>query len=85
MNDIIFKGILVAIALIMLIYYAKRKHTIRSAFMGMFSGGCTLLLLHYFGGEFGFSPPVNFFNTIISVVLGIPGAILIMAVNMFSI
>lgn len=84
MNEIIFKGIWAVIILIMLIYYGKRKHTVKSAFMGMFSGGTVLLLLHYFGGEFGFSPPVNLFNTIVSVVLGIPGTALIMAVNMIS-
>ncbi len=32
MNDVIFKGIWVLLGIIMLRYYAKRKHTVKSAF-----------------------------------------------------
>lgn len=83
MNDIIFKGIWILTGIIMLRYYAKRKHTIKSAFFGMLSGGTALILMHYFGSHVGFSPSLNLFNTMVSLVLGIPGVILITAVNMF--
>ncbi len=83
MNDIIFKGMWILAGIIMLRYYAKRKHTIKSVFFGMLSGGMVLMLMHYFGSHIGFSPPLNLFNTMISLVLGIPGVILITAVNMF--
>lgn len=83
MNDIIFKGIWILAGIIMLRYYAKRKHTIKSVFFGMLSGGTVLVLMHYFGNHIGFTPPLNLFNTMVSLVLGIPGVILITAVNMF--
>ncbi|MGN1481972.1 pro-sigmaK processing inhibitor BofA family protein [Porcipelethomonas sp.] len=82
MNDLIFKGIWVIIGLIMLRFYAKRKHTVRSAILGMVSGGVSLVLLHYFGSYIGFSPQINMFNTMMSLVLGVPGVILITCVNM---
>ncbi|MCI7803726.1 MAG: pro-sigmaK processing inhibitor BofA family protein [Oscillospiraceae bacterium] len=82
MNDMIYKGIWVVSAIIMIIYYARRKHTVRSALSGMLSGGAALILLHYFGDNLGYAPPVNLFNTAVSLVLGVPGAALIMAVNL---
>lgn len=83
MNDVIFKAIWVLLGIIMLRYYAKRKHTVKSAFFGMLSGGTVLVIMHYFGSHIGFSPPLNLFNTMISLVLGVPGVILISAVNLF--
>lgn len=82
MDNIIFKVICVTAALIMLVYYAKRKHTVRSALAGMVSGGTALLLLHYYGSAFGYAPPVNLFNTAVSLILGIPGAAAVMAANL---
>ena len=82
MNDMIYKGIWVVSAIIMIIYYARRKHTVRSALSGMLSGGAALILLHYFGDNLGYATPVNLFNTAVSLVLGVPGAALIMAVNL---
>lgn len=83
MNDVIFKGIWVLLGIIMLRYYAKRKNTVKSAFFGMISGGIVLMLMHYYGNYIGFSPPLNLFNTMVSLVLGVPGVILIAAVNLF--
>ena len=82
MNDYIFKFIWIVAGLIMLRVYAKRKGTVKSAFVGMLSGGAALILLHYYGSYIGFSPPVNLFNTVVSLVLGIPGVALIAAVNL---
>lgn len=84
MNDMIFKGIWAAAGIIMLIYYARRKNTVKSALSGMLSGGAALVLLHYFGDNLGYAPPVNLFNTAVSLVLGVPGAALIMAVNLIK-
>ncbi|MCM1228291.1 MAG: pro-sigmaK processing inhibitor BofA family protein [Clostridium sp.] len=81
MNEMLFKAILAAAGLVMIIYYAKRKHTIKSAVFGMASGGISLLLMHYLGNNLGYAPPVNLFNTAVSLVLGIPGTALIMAAN----
>lgn len=60
MNDVIFKGIWVLLGIIMLRYYAKRKHTVKSAFFGMLSGGTGTCAMHYFGSHIGFSPPLTF-------------------------
>lgn len=84
MNDIIYKVIWAALGIIMIIYYARRKHTVRSAVTGMLSGAAALILLHYFGDNLGYAPPVNLFNTAVSLVLGIPGTALIMAVNLIK-
>lgn len=48
MNDVIFKGIWVLLGIIMLRYYAKRKHTVKSAFFGMLSGGTVLVIMPLF-------------------------------------
>ncbi len=84
MNDMIFKGIFVAAGIIMLVYYARRKNTVKSALSGMLSGAAALVLLHYLGDNLGYAPPVNLFNTAVSLVLGVPGAALIMAVNLIK-
>lgn len=83
MNELLFKGIWVFVGLAILVYYGKRKHTVRSAVAGMLSGGISLLLLHYFGGSIGYAPPVNLFNTAVALILGIPGTAAIMAANLF--
>ncbi|MGN0622002.1 MAG: pro-sigmaK processing inhibitor BofA family protein [Porcipelethomonas sp.] len=84
MNDIFFKSIWIAAGIIMLVYYGRRKKTFISAFFGMTSGCAALVLLHYFGDHIGFCPDINMFNTVISLVLGIPGTALIMVANMFG-
>ncbi len=67
----------------MLKVYAKRRKTIRSAFFGMITGGVSLLAIHYIGSYIGFTVPINLFNTIISLILGIPGTAIILGVNLF--
>lgn len=84
MSETIIKFTVVVSAFIMLIFYAKRKNTISSALCGMSGGGAILLLLHFFGGYIGFSPPVSLFNTAVSLALGIPGVIIIAAVNLMK-
>ncbi|MBE6845174.1 MAG: hypothetical protein E7508_05585 [Ruminococcus sp.] len=83
MKEHIFTGIWVVLGLFMLKTYGKKENTIRTAFLGMASGGASLVILHYLGGYLGTVIPVNLFNTIVSLILGIPGVILIACVNMF--
>ena len=84
MNENIFKAIWVIAGIIMLIYYGKRKKTLRSALFGMTSGCAALVGFHYFGDYVGFAPDINMFNTMVSLILGIPGAVLIMAANILG-
>lgn len=83
MNEYIFYGILILMGVVMLRFYAGRKHTLRCAALGMGTGGAALLLLHYFGGYIGYAAPLNLFNTAVSLILGIPGAALIAGVGIF--
>ena len=81
MNDLIFYAMLVLSGLAMLIFYGRRR-SIKSVFTGMLSGGGLLVLLHFFGGALGYAPPLSLFNTAVSLILGIPGVIMIVVVNM---
>lgn len=81
MYNYIFKGLFAVLGLVMLVYYARRKHTIASALSGMLSGAIALGVLHYFGQEIGYAPPLNLFNTSVSLILGAPGVMLLLAAN----
>ncbi len=60
----------------MLVYYLRRQHPIRSMLVGSLSGFIALLLVHYGGNLFGYSPPLNVLHLVQSLVLGVPGVIL---------
>ena len=68
-------------AIIMLIYYIRRKRRFLSAFFGIFSGFAALLLVNRFGGFIGAELPLNIFNVCGSMVLGIPFVALMIIVN----
>ena len=74
MTVLIVTGIVTG--LIMLTYYLKSKKPLKNAFLGMFSGGLALVLVSYFGSAINISLTLSFFNTIIALVLGVPGVIL---------
>lgn len=82
MNDKILIAVLILAGLAMLIFYGRRKHTVKSALKGMLSGAGFLLIFHFFGDYLGYSPPLSLFNTAVSLILGAPGVVLIMAVNL---
>lgn len=82
MNDVLAKGILIIVGLLMFRFYAKRKSTFRSVVFGMASGGAALVAFHYLGDYIGFSPPLNIFNTALSLIFGIPGVVLLAVINM---
>lgn len=68
-------------AVIMFIYYIRRKRRLVSAFFGVFSGFAALLLVNRFGGYIGAELPLNLFNLCGSMVLGIPFVALMIIVN----
>lgn len=68
-------------AVIMFIYYIRRKRRLLSAFFGVFSGFAALLLVNRFGGYIGAELPLNLFNLCGSMVLGIPFVALMIIVN----
>jgi len=74
MTVLIATGIVIGV--IMIIYYLKSKNPVQNAFKGMCCGGIALVLVSYFGSAINISLTLSFFNTIIALVLGIPGVIL---------
>ena len=75
MKILIIAGIVIGI--IMLIYYLKTDHPIKNAFKGMFAGAMVLLLVSFFGKYVNLDLPLSFFNTGVSLLLGIPGVALL--------
>lgn len=72
MTDIIFYLICGGAAVIMAVYYLRRRHRLASALFGCFSGISALLLMNFFGGAFGVQLSLNVFNVCGSLVLGAP-------------
>lgn len=82
-TDIIFTLIWCILGVVMLVYYSKRKFPVLSGLFGMMSGGGTLLLLHFYGDKIGIITELNFFNTMISLILGIPGVCMLALTEKF--
>ncbi len=74
MTFLIVTGILTGI--IMCIYYIKSKNPVKNAFKGMLSGAVAFLIVCYFGHYININLPLSFFNTGVSLILGVPGVIL---------
>lgn len=70
-------------ALILLLFYIRRKKRIRTFLLGGFSGLSALVLLHFYGGAIGFAPTLCWFNLAVSVLLGIPGVALLYLAELF--
>lgn len=72
MTDVIFYLICGGAAVVMAVYYLRRRHRLSSALFGSISGISALLLLNFFGEAFGAQLPLNVFNVCGSLVLGAP-------------
>ena len=69
------------VAVVMLIYYIRRKRRLLSAFFGVFSGIAALFSFNYFGEAMGVDLPINMFNFCGSAILGIPFVALLIIIN----
>ncbi|MBQ8010259.1 MAG: pro-sigmaK processing inhibitor BofA family protein [Oscillospiraceae bacterium] len=69
--------------LILLIFYIRRKKRIRTFLLGGTSGLASLVLLHLYGGVIGFTPTLCWFNLAVSVLLGIPGVVMLYLAELF--
>ena len=76
MGKIIFYLLFSFCIIAILFNYMKSKKPVPSALKGMLSGGLSLIAVHFFGGYAGFYLPLNFFTAAISLILGIPGVII---------
>lgn len=83
-GEIIFYIAVAASAIVMTVHYLKSQKPAKTAFFGMGSGAVFLTLLHFFGGYVGFSVPLNFFTAVLSLILGIPGVIIVALMERFG-
>lgn len=81
MEQMIFWFIWGVLGAFMLVYYLRRKHTIRSLFAGAGGGFLALLLVHYGGSLVGYTPALNVLHLVQSLILGVPGVILMTALH----
>ena len=70
-------------AVIMLCCYLRSRHPVRTAFFGMSSGAAALLAAHFFGSTAGLYLPLNLFTTVVSLILGAPGVLILALINKF--
>ena len=70
--------------LCVLVFYIRCKKRLRAFLLGGVTGLTTLCLLHFFGEAIGYAPSLNLTNLALSVLLGVPGAVLVMAVHFFG-
>ena len=69
MEEVVFWGIWAVLGICMLCYYLRRKRKILSMLAGVGSGFLALLLVHYGGGFFGFSPALNLLHLVQACLL----------------
>lgn len=76
MGKIIFYLLFIFCLTAMLLNYIKSRKPVLSALKGMLSGGLSLAAVHFFGGYAGLYLPLNFFTAAVSLILGIPGVLI---------
>lgn len=81
MNEVIFWAVWGILGIVMLVYYLRRKHRIRSFLAGAGSGLLALLVVHYGGCFIGYTPALNLLHLIQSLILGVPGVILMIVLH----
>jgi pro-sigmaK processing inhibitor BofA len=83
MGKALFYVVFALSAAIMLIYCMKSERSAAAAFKGMISGGGLLLAVHFLGGYIGLYLPLNFFTAAVSLILGMPGVMIITLAEKF--
>jgi hypothetical protein len=78
----IFWAVWAVCFIVMLRHYRQQNHPLLSATISMLCGVGALIVFHYFGQNFGFTPPINLFNTMLSLILGLPSLLLIYIANL---
>ncbi|MBE6850611.1 MAG: hypothetical protein E7504_02570 [Ruminococcus sp.] len=71
------------VGLLLIIFYIRQRKRIRTFLLGSISGLSALILLHFYGGFIGFTPPLSVFNLVFSAILGIPGVVLLFLSELF--
>ena len=81
MNNAILWSVLAMVGIIMLIFYGRTKRPVKNAVIGMSLGGISLVGVHFLGSYIGITMALNLFNTAISLLLGIPGVLMLVVGN----
>lgn len=76
--EIILYAVIVVSAFIMTGIYIRTKRPKLYALLGALSGGLGLVALSFLSGG---KPEINFLNSALSAVLGIPGAVMIWIIS----
>lgn len=84
LGNMIFCAIIIISAIVMTVHCLKSEKPAKTAFFGMGSGAAFLMLLHFFGKYVGFYVPLNFFTAVLSLILGIPGVIIVALMKYFG-
>lgn len=82
MEIIVFRVLGIILGLFMLRYYIRRKKRLLSALIGCASGLIALWAVCRWGGDFGIFIRADLFSVATSAILGIPGVIFIIIVNL---
>lgn len=80
----IFYILMIISAIVMAVFFMKSRKPAKTAFFGMGSGAAFLLALHFFGEYVGFFVPLNFFTAVFSLILGVPGVIILALMGRFG-
>ena len=85
LGELIFYAVTVISAVTMAVHFLRSGKPAKTAFFGMGSGAVFLCVLHFFGGYVGFEVPLNFFTAVFSLILGIPGVLILALMGHFGI
>ncbi|MCR4795264.1 MULTISPECIES: pro-sigmaK processing inhibitor BofA family protein [Ruminococcus] len=80
-TEMIFRSLCCAVIAIMMIYYFRREKKLLSFLTGAVTGGAALFIVNKYGMMIGADIPLNLFNTVGSVVLGVPFVIFLVIMN----
>ena len=81
-GEIIILVILCCITMVMLFFYAKQKHPVKSALFGSISGICSFIGAKMLFLTAGIVLPLNVFTVWTSAALGIPGVVALSVLQM---
>lgn len=79
--EMLFKALCGIVVFIMIIYYLRRQKKLLSFIIGAFTGGAALFIVNKYGSLFGAHIPLNLFNILGSVILGVPFVVFIVIMN----
>ena len=79
--EMLFKALCGIVVVIMMIYYFRRQKKLFSFIIGAFTGGAALFIVNKYGSLFGAHIPLNLFNILGSVILGVPFVVFIVILD----